>query len=214
MIEILKLPGGGTCATCRWGDKKGSGVCRKPIRTPEEKEEFEKAFHSPVQGAEFALSNFYGAWCLRWEPSKTYVKPPEGHLRYPAFVGKDEILVFCPGCETFVSIERGNGRGRIDQTHESRCPVASHDYFADVLGKVRGVHRQLKRVCDAREFLDGGANTREYRLHSKEYADQMVRSYFLGWGSSPSDTFVRELLRYMAMGERYPFPRNPFFART
>lgn len=206
MREIPKIDGG-TCATCAWGDKKGSGVCVKP-----------KEIHTPgIEWDDFHNSRFYGYWCRNWQPNPIYVSPPkDADLILPAFtvgLGKyaePSIQVFCPDCGEFILIGQGRS-GRYEHTHTDHHRDGG-EYFADVLGPMTPFAKSLKRVALAHSadtnFWQNpfGPNTQEYRFTTPDEADKHCSSFFLGnWFGGPTATTVREILRYLRLGDDYPF---------
>lgn len=171
--------------------------------------DFIKESESHVRGETPCYSPFWGDWCRHWEPNSNYVIPPKDLPSLPAFTSKDGTWVFCPSCGEFLMLG-GKKVGQISCHH-----MGDHfggSFFADVVGPMTYGAKHLKRVgdkwCGKSSFFNrSGPNTKEYRFDSPIEAKKLVENFFVK-GCSMSDAIARELLRYLRLGEDYPFRCN------
>ncbi len=188
---------GGTCHTCRWGDPEKDGDCTKPFSSVVEFMEEEESDRSQQ------YNPFWGHYCGYWEQSAAYVPPPSGTIVAPAFTGKyGHNFALCPTCGVFEQLGWGGTRG------EPRRLPCGCDAFCDIIGRIGSAHKQMHRVSETlrqqRWSNVWGPNTKEHRFESKAAADECVREFFTGTGTV-TDTIMREILRYIRLGEEYPF---------
>jgi hypothetical protein len=170
-----------------------------------------------VEWDDFHGSCFYGWHCRNWFPNKTYISPPtDAPLVLPAFtIGPKRsvpvIWAFCPDCGEFIEIGQGHS-GRYSSRHISEHHSDGGEYWADVLGPMTGHVKFMKRVAhdlyNDKIFWQNpyGPNTREFRFATPEDAEKVCRWHFEEHvvGGLTAKT-IRELLRYLRLGEDYPF---------
>lgn len=188
---------GGMCHTCRWGDPKKDGHCTRPFSSAIELLEEEESDRAQ------RYNPFWGYYCGFWEQSPAYAPPPSGIIVAPTFTGKyGHTFALCPTCGIFEQLGWGGSRG------ERRSLPCRCNAFCDIIGRVGSAHKQMHRVSEKlrgeRWSNVSGPNTREYRIESKADADELVCDFFTN-GCTVSDTIMREMLRYIRLGEVYPF---------
>lgn len=213
----IPRPPGGTCATCRWGDRAGTKACRRPFGPDATPDEWREMIDSLAAGGGCdrygdlgTYHSFWGTWCRHWGAAPDYTAPPADVPVYPAFTRGRYIVALCPGCGGFETIGPGTAGTLTDRHHPYH-----HDggiYFADVVGPMTHTAKQIRRVgrLHGRDiWIDSlGPTTKAYRFETPAEAAGMVDDVFLRGCASVSDAIMREILRYLHLGDAYPFRCN------